>query len=235
MVIDMIPKTIHYCWFGRGKKPKLAQKCIASWRKYCPDYKIIEWNEDNFNVGFSAYTRNCYEQKKYAFLTDYLRLKAVYDHGGVYLDTDVELVRPLDDLLDNEAFFGFENNEHVATGLGFGAEIGDELVMQMLHEYDPLLDGAHGFIGCPILNTQALLKFGLKLNGEMQHLSAGAVVYPEEYFNPCNSATGELRKTENTYSIHWYAGSWLSPVKRLRRSLTRPIHRLFGEDVFHRK
>lgn len=118
----MIPRKIHYCWFGRGEKPRLAQKCIASWKKYCPDYEIIEWNEDNFDVNRNAYTQMCYKEKKYAFLTDYLRLLIVEEHGGIYFDTDVEAVRSFDELLDNPAFFGFENDRFVNTGEGFGAE-----------------------------------------------------------------------------------------------------------------
>ena len=118
----MIPRKIHYCWFGRGKKPRLAQKCIASWKKYCPDYEIIEWNEDNFDVNRNAYTQMCYKEKKYAFLTDYLRLLIGEEHGGIYFDTDVEAVRSFDELLDNPAFFGFENDRFVNTGEGFGAE-----------------------------------------------------------------------------------------------------------------
>lgn len=117
----MIPKTIHYCWFGRNPKPKLAEKCIASWRKYCPDYEIIEWNEDNFDVNMNGYTRMCYEQKKYAFLSDYARLLVVAEHGGVYFDTDVELVKPIDPLMELPAFYSFETTEYVATGLGFGS------------------------------------------------------------------------------------------------------------------
>ena len=109
----MIPKKIHYCWFGRGEKPKLAQKCIASWRKYMPDYEIIEWNEDNFDVNRNAYTKMCYEQKKYAFLTDYLRLVIIEEQGGIYFDTDVEAVRSFDDLLENPAYcYHFSDTTH---------------------------------------------------------------------------------------------------------------------------
>ena len=111
----MIPKIIHYCWFGRGEKSKLAQKCIDSWKKYCPDYEIIEWNEDNFNIEMNGYTRMCYNQKKYAFLSDYVRLLVVEQYGGIYFDLDVELVKSLDDLLKHEAFFGFETDEYVAS------------------------------------------------------------------------------------------------------------------------
>ena len=227
----MIPKKIHYCWFGRGEKPKLAKKCIASWKKYCPDYEIIEWNEDNFDVNINAYTKMCYEQKKYAFLSDYVRLLVVAEHGGIYFDTDVEVVQPLDDLLSYPAFFCFENNEYVATGLGFGAKKNNILVEEMLKAYDVVLDGQQGTIGCPILNTEALVKHGLQLNGEVQVLD-GAKIFSKDYFNPFDSVTGELKKTKNTYSIHWYSASWLLPQKRFISKVARVFHRLFGQNCF---
>lgn len=229
----MIPKKIHYCWFGRGPKPKLAQKCIASWKKYCPDYEIIEWNEDNFDVNMNGYTRMCYEQKKYAFLTDYIRLRVLLEHGGIYFDTDVELVRSFDDLSEHPAFFGFEDDAHVNTGVGCGCEPGNPVVKTMLNEYDPLLKGDQGVIGCPILNTQGLQKHGLQLTGEMQILPH-AVVYPVDWFNPYDDPTGRLRKTKNTHSIHWYSKSWLSKGTILRSKLTKPLHRIFGVDAFKR-
>lgn len=223
----MIPKKIHYCWFGRGEKSKLAQKCIASWKKYMPDYEIIEWNEDNFDVNTIAYTKMCYEQKRYAFLTDYLRLLIINEHGGLYFDTDVEVVRSFDNLLDCGAFFGFEINQYVNTGEGFGAEAGHPIVEQMLKEYENLLDGLHGTIGCPHLNTEALLKFGLKQNGQFQNLG-DATIYPADYFNPYDDPTGILKKTENTYSIHWYGKSWMDKKTVLRSKLSKPIHRFLN-------
>lgn len=228
----MIPKTIHYCWFGRGEKPKLAQKCIASWKKFCPDYEIIEWNEDNFNVNMNAYTQMCYERKKYAFLTDYVRLVVVSKYGGIYFDTDVELLRPLDQLLIHPSFFGFEDAEHINTGVGFGSELGNPVVHAMLKEYDELLQGDKGVIGCPILNTNALKKFGLRLNGEKQDLG-DSVIYPVDYFNPYDDPTGRLNKTKNTISVHWYSKSWMSKRIVLRSKLTKPLHRLLGKDFFH--
>lgn len=199
----MIPKKIHYCWFGRGEKPKLAQKCIASWKKLCPDYEIIEWNEDNFDVNTNEYTKMCYEQKKYAFLSDYVRLLVVYEHGGLYFDTDVEVVKSFTPFLNYKAFFGFENDEYVASGLGFGSEAGNEALNAMIHEYDGLLDGLHGTTGCPILNTRAFSKLGFELNGMMQDKNS-VVLFPKDYFNPFDDNTGVLCKTDNTYSIHWY-------------------------------
>ena len=132
----MIPKKIHYCWFGRGEKPKLAQKCIASWKKYCPDYEIIEWNEDKFDVNMNGYTRMCYAEKKYAFLSDYVRWVVVAEHGGLYFDTDVELINPIDGLMNNDAFYGFETKEYVASGLGFGSVVRGKTILAMLAEYD---------------------------------------------------------------------------------------------------
>lgn len=227
----MIPKKIHYCWFGKGEKPKLAQKCIASWRRYMPDYEIIEWNEDNFDVNSNAYTKMCYEQKKYAFLTDYIRLIVIEQHGGIYFDTDVEVLRSFDDLLDNPAFAGFENKEHVATGLGFGAEPHNLAVQKMLKEYEQLLDAQHGVIGCPRLNTDALMKLGLQPNGKNQILQ-DIVVYSQEYFNPRNNNTGKLTKTINTYSVHWYAMSWMDSKTKAKSAITRVFHRLFSENCF---
>ncbi len=230
----MIPKKIHYCWFGRNPKPKLAEKCIASWKKYCPDYEIVEWNEDNFDIGMNAYTRSAYEQKKYAFLTDYARLLIIYEHGGIYFDTDVELLKPIDDLLMNKSYFGFENDEHVNTGLGFGAEAGNEIVKLMEEEYTDLLNQEGSFVGCPILNTNALVKAGLELNGKAQDLN-GNKVYQIEFFNPYDDPTGRLNTTKNTYSIHWYAKSWMSKKTIIRSYLTRPIHRIFGTDFFRKQ
>lgn len=229
----MIPRKIHYCWFGRGEKTKLAKKCIASWKKHCPDYEIIEWNEDNFDVNRNAYTKMCYEQKKYAFLADYVRLLVVSEYGGIYFDTDVELLRRLDDLLVQKAFFGFENNDYINTGVGFGAEAGNPVLEQMLREYDRLLDGEHGTIGCPRLNTEALSRFGLIKNGQMQDLG-NAVVYPAEFFNPYDDLTGQLKATKNTYSIHWFAKSWMCKKDILRSRISKPLHRIVGTNFFKR-
>lgn len=230
----MIPKKIHYCWFGRGEKPKLAQKCIASWKKHCPDYEIIEWNEDNFDIQAHPYARFCYEQKKWAFLSDYIRLVVVEQHGGIYFDTDVELLRNPNFLLKHGAFYCFENSDHVATGLGFGAEAHHPTMKAMLDQYCQLQQdeqGAYSIIGCPILNTQALLPFGLQLNGQRQNVG-GAEIYPAEYFNPYESTTGRLNKTKNTVSVHWYSGSWMSKGTILRSKITKPLHRLFGDNCF---
>ena len=232
----MIPKKIHYCWFGRNPKPKLAKKCINSWKKYCSDFEIIEWNEDNFNVDKYPYAKYCLENQKYAFLSDFVRLIVVSEQGGIYFDTDVEVIKKIDDLLKYEAFYGFENDEYVASGLGFGAEKDQITVLKMLEEYDGLEkeDGTYELKGCPRLNTAALVELGLSQNGREQEV-AGAHIFPSDYFNPFEDATGLLKSTENTYSIHWYAKSWMSKRKILRSKLTRPLHRILGVDFFRKR
>ena len=224
----MIPKIIHYCWFGRAPLPDKAKKCIESWRKHCPDYTILEWNEDNFDIHQNGYTEMCCKEKKYAFLADYARLQIIENEGGFYFDVDVELVRSLDPLCSEHAFFAFETDRMIATGLGFGAEKHHPLVHFMLEQYAPLLDGKHGVIGCPQLNTQALLKCGLKPNGKRQTVQ-GAAVFPKAYFNPYEDATGRLYITDCTYAVHWYAKSWMNRRTVLRSKLTRPLHRLLAD------
>ena len=208
----MIPKKIHYCWFGRNPKPALFQRCIASWKKYCPDYKIIEWNEENFDLNCCDYVREAYDAKKWAFVTDYARLKIVHDQGGIYLDTDVEVVRSLDDLLGDDAFFGLEDTGSIATGLGFGAEAGNPVVAAMLLDYDGVHfkkpDGSYDLTTCPIRNTGSIAHL---LPEEIREVTRipGSVIYPPEWFCPLSADGSQMRKTPNTHSIHWYSATWL--------------------------
>ena len=231
---EMIPKKIHYCWFGTNKLPAKAQKCISSWRKYCPDYEIIEWNEQNFDMNQHPYLAWCYANKKWAFLSDLARLLIIQNEGGIYFDTDVEVIRNIDFLLNEEAFFAFEHSEYVATGLGFGAVKGHKTVEAMVEQYRTLVPNKQGIIemiGCPTLNTRALLPMGLQLNGETQSVG-GAKILASEYMNPYDDPTGRLNKTENTISIHWYTKSALDKKLILRSKLTKPFHRIFGVHCF---
>lgn len=222
----MIPKKIHYCWYGQSRKPLKVRKCIESWRKFCPDYEIIEWNESNTEIIRLSYLQWCIQQKKYAFLSDYIRLYVIEAYGGLYFDTDVEILRSYDPLLAWSAFFGFETKTLVNTGIGFGAEAHHPIVRQMLQEYHPVMKKPYRFIGCPHMNTIALRKYGLTGNGAFQILDRAAI-FPIDYFNPYDSATGQLHRTENTFSIHWYSASWLPPARRIGSKLMRPCRRLF--------
>lgn len=230
----MIPKKIHYCWFGGKELPKQAKKCIASWQKYCPDYEIIQWNEENFDITQNPYLQYCYTNKLWAYLTDLVRLLVVYEHGGLYFDTDVQVLRCFDPLLGHEAFFGWESKERVATGLGFGAEAAHPVLEAMIEPYRQMIpnaDGTFTMTVCPILNTQALQGFGLKVDGTAQQLG-GIRILPVEYLCPYEYYTGRMRKTENSYSIHWYNQSWVSPWGKIRCVFTKPFHRVFGEHCF---
>lgn len=230
----MIPKRIHYCWFGKKEKPRLAKKCIESWKKYCPDYEIIEWNEDNFDINAHPYAKYCYEHQKYAFLSDFVRLLVVYQYGGIYFDTDVELLKTPKELLQYEAFLGFENDKNIATGLGFGAVPKHSSIESMCQMYQDLEKNENNdfqLCKCPELNTKALLPFGLKLNGRRQNI-CGAEILPVDYLNPYDDQIGKLRITKNTISVHWYSKSWMSKSTVLRSKITKPFHRIFGVDCF---
>lgn len=230
----MIPKKIHYCWFGRSEKTKLAQKCIVSWKKYCPDYEVIEWNEDNFQVERYPYAKFCLDNKKYAFLSDFVRLIVVSENGGFYFDTDVELLKSLDFMLEYKAVYGFENSEYINTGHGFAAEKGHFSVRAMAEKYfemRPDQAGNYPIVVCPALNTKALLPFGLQQNGERQTINE-IEIFPIDYFNPYDDPTGKLCRTNNTVSIHWYSKSWMSKKVILKSKMTKPLHRIFGKNCF---
>lgn len=232
----MIPKIIHYCWFGRGPLPPLAQKCIASWRQFLPDYEIKEWNEDNFDVNILPYTADAYATGKYAFVSDYARFWVLFKYGGVYFDTDVEVIRSMDDVLARGPFMGFEIEEEkrlaVNPGLGMAAMPGMELYQNSLSRYETmsfsLEDGSlNPYTMIPMV-TELLVAAGLKGEGTIEHI-AGINIYPPEWFNPFDDLTGRLRKTENTRTIHWFAKSWMesepSCVVFVKRALRRIIEK----------
>ena len=225
----MIPKIIHYCWFGRGEKPELAKKCIASWKKSCPDFEIREWNEDNCDYLAMPFMAEAYAAKKYAFVSDVMRLIVLEQYGGVYFDTDVEVLRDITPLLNDEGFIGFENDRYVNSGQVMAMVAHQPVVQVMIEEYKKLHfvkpDGSIAPVGCPHLNTDVLERFGLERNGQEQ-VVAGIHVYPADWLNPLDSTTGKLNKTPNTYSIHWYSMSWLPKRVRLKAKLGRILRRV---------
>ena len=234
----MIPKTIHYCWFGKNPLPKLAIKCIESWRKYLPDYKIIEWNEDNFDVNVIPYTRDAYKEKKYAFVSDYARFWILYHYGGVYFDTDVEVIKFMDDILDKGAFMGCEidpsKSSDIAVapglgiaanpGLGIAANPGLGIYKELLEFYATLSfykkDGSLNQTTIVKYTTDILTIHGLENKKGIQQIE-DILIYPAEYFCPKNYGTGKLIITNKTRTIHHYNESWISPYRKFTKKISK--------------
>lgn len=222
----MIPKVIHYCWFGKNEIPSEYIKYIESWKIKCPDFEVKEWNEGNFDVNQNKFCKEAYDLKKWAFVSDYARLKILYDYGGIYLDTDVEIVKDLSPLInDGIGYMGFQNIYQVASGLGMASESGNSCIREMLSLYEVCnikenIDKLNR-ITCPILNTVALKRCGLKtgrINSKNIQKLEELNIYPIEYFNPVNFDSKKIRCTQNTYTIHHYSASWTSVTKsKLRR------------------
>lgn len=230
----MIPKIIHYCWFGGNPLPKSAQKCIESWKKHCPDYEIIEWNESNFDINSNQYVKQAYENRKFAFVTDYVRLYAMYTYGGVYMDTDVEVVKNLDVFLHHNGFSGFESDTSIPTGI-MASQKGFKLFEYLLSYYDTHSfvneNGSFNMTTNVSIITSMMKEYGFVPNGKFQIIE-GFALYPKDYFCPLENETGKLTKTENTATIHWFNKSWVSPRERLISKIAKPFHRIFGNDFF---
>lgn len=239
----MIPKVIHYCWFGRNPLPKLALKCIASWRKFFPDYEIKEWNEDNFDVNIIPYTRDAYEAKKYAFVSDYARFWILYHYGGIYFDTDVEVIRPMDDIIERGPFMGIECGVNdgkklaVNPGLGLAISRGYPLYNQVLEGFLNLSfwlpSGEWNKYTMIPLVTDILNQDGLIESVSIQEVD-GIIIYPPEFFNPLDDATGRLMITDNARTIHWFMKSWMTNCRVNSIQIKRLIRRFFGRDIINK-
>ena len=215
----MIPKIIHYCWFGGNKLNNLAEECIKSWKKFCPDYEFILWNEGNFDINSNIYVKEAYEKKKWAFVTDYVRLYALYNYGGIYMDTDVELLKSIDGFLNNKAFSGFENALEIPTAI-MGSEKGGEWVGYLLSYYGDkhfiLPDGSLDLTtNVKIITNMTRDKYGIELNNTFQCVENVFSIYPNDYFCPKDYSTGQIIMTKNTVSIHHFNASWFSKVDKI--------------------
>lgn len=250
----MIPKIIHYCWFGRGEMPKLMKKCIKSWSKFCPGWKVVLWNEDTFDVNSNIWTKQAYEARKFAFVTDYVRLKALYEQGGVYMDADVELVQPIDCFLEHDAFSGFESAVTAPTGI-VAAQAGQPVIKGWLDWYKDrpyLIDGKPNMDPNVSFMTADLKERGLRMDDSLQNID-GMIIYPQTWFCPLSVVEIEKKITADTHAIHHFTSTWrtekakkdFARVKRHQRRWYRAweqakilpqkaFRKLFGDDAMEK-
>ena len=236
----MIPKAIHYCWFGGNPLPPLALKCIDSWKKFCPNYEIKEWNENNFDININTYVKEAYKAKKWAFVSDYARLWALVNFGGIYMDTDCELIKPIDRFLHLEAVSGFESDQGIPTAI-MGCKKGHPLFVELLERYTNRRfikeDGSLDLTTNVSDITAACLAHGLVLNGYKQTI-CGFTIFPREFFCPMDWQTHKMAAhTENTHAIHHFDASWKNPETKwetifkfperfIRHKIIKPIKKL---------
>ncbi|OXC22973.1 hypothetical protein AYP82_08220 [Lactobacillus crispatus] len=231
-----IPKTIHYFWFGKKPLPPLAQKCIESWRKYCPDYEIKRWDETNFNIDICDYVREAYQAKKWAYVSDYARFYVLNKFGGIYLDTDVELIKPIDNIVDRGPFFALETEEFdsLNPGIGMATYAENKFYKKIIIDYNNshYLTKEGVEIKLPVGKRVAkfLIIDGLRNKCGIQKID-DIYIYPKEYFCPLNYFTGELKITQNTVAIHHYAASWLSMQEKRNHKIVQKISRVFGRKA----
>ncbi|MDE6460527.1 MAG: glycosyl transferase [Paramuribaculum sp.] len=229
----MIPKIIHYCWFGNNPMPPLALKCLESWKTFLPEYTVMVWNEETFDLNSHPFTKEAYEAKKYAFITDYVRLWALKEYGGVYMDTDVEVLKPLDKFLEFPAFSGFEDETHIPTGI-MASEKGGKWVTEQLAYYDnrhfKKPDGSLDTTTNVTIMCENMSKQGFILKNSRQNFKNIIEIFPKDYFCPKSYKTGKIKLTSNTHTIHHFAGSWYTPWQRFKRFIKPYIYKLLAKN-----
>lgn len=233
----MIPKIIHYCWFGEKPLGEMELNCIKSWKKYLPDYEIRLWNEENYDINKNEYISQAYKEKKYAFVSDYVRFDVIYQYGGIYFDTDVEVIKKIDDIIEKGAFMGREAGIAklaVAPGLGIAAEAGNPLYMEILDYYNTLEfvkpDGTYNMVTVVNYVTDLLMKYGLKDVSGIQEIR-GIKIYPEDYFCPMHSWTKKITITSNSRTIHHYSASWISDEQKKMNEEIRKLSKYIGRTL----
>ncbi|MDY4077590.1 MAG: glycosyltransferase [Clostridium sp.] len=230
-----IPKKIHYCWFGGNKLNELGKKCINSWKKYCPEYEIIEWNDKNFDFSCNKYVQEAYKAKKWAFVSDYVRLYVIYKYGGIYMDTDVEVVKNLDKFLKYESFSGFESTKYIPTGI-MGGEKNSRWIKYLLSYYDNksfinedgTLDTTTNVITITNMTKE---KYNLRLDNSFQLLNEEVALFPSEFFCPKDYETEKINITKNTHTIHHFSGSWQSDEQRRIQEKKKKYTKIFGKGI----
>ncbi|OAS85135.1 glycosyl transferase [Metabacillus litoralis] len=230
---NTIPKIIHYCWFGRKEKPDIIKMCIKSWKKKLPEYEIREWNEQSFDINSQAYVKEAFESGKFAFVSDYVRVYALYHVGGIYLDTDVEVFKSFNDLLHHESFWGFEQENYIATST-IGAKKGNSLIKQFLDSYKDKnflkKDGSLDELTNVAIVTEILANRGLKINGQYQILIGLGTFYPQTYFSPYDYINCRNFITEDSYAMHHFYKSWLPLRVRLKSNIKKTLSKVIGGE-----
>lgn len=237
----MIPKVIHYIWLGGNKLPKIAEKCINSWKKHCPDYEIKRWDETNLNVNQYQFTIDAYKAKKFAFVSDVFRTEILYNEGGIYFDIDVELIKPIDKVLENfDCVMGFESSNMLAPGLLMASEKGNEDLLNILNIYKNKtfdIDNLKNITVCEIF-TKYYEGKGLLRENRTQNIE-NTIFYSSKYFSPIDIITNKKKITKDTYSIHWYSASWYTTkqkiVNKLKKILNFITFGLAGKLYLHLK
>lgn len=227
-----IPKIIHYCWFGKKDKPDIVKRCIHSWKTYLHDYKITEWNEENFDINSNNFVKEAYAKKKYAFVSDYVRVYALYHYGGIYMDTDVEVKQPFsDEILGNDSFLGFEEKNYIATST-IGTKKGNKLIKRFLDSYDGKAfikeDGEIDTLTNVAIVSNIIEGIGIRLDGTYQRIEGICTVYPQEYFSPYDYINCYSKANENTYTIHHFYKSWLPYKEKIKENIKKMISRIIG-------
>lgn len=235
--MNSIPKVIHYCWFGGKEKSKIIKKCINTWKEKLPDYKIIEWNENNFDIEASSFCREAYKNRKWAFVADYCRLYVLYNNGGIYLDTDMEVLKSLDIFLNNVAFAGVEFSNETIPEINaaiWGCKKGDKFLEKLINYYNNLVFNEYSEdlfkLAIPKVITALAKEEGYIGDNLPENLKNGTTIYAKEYFYPKNKSWEIPTLTENTYTIHHYEGSWRSPILIYRTKLKHILINIFGYD-----
>ncbi|MGS2779033.1 glycosyltransferase family 32 protein [Robertmurraya sp. GLU-23] len=229
--ITNIPKIIHYCWFGGKKKPDIVKTCIQSWKNILKDYEIIEWNEANFDIHSNTFVKEAYESGKFAFVSDYVRVFVLYHQGGIYLDTDVEVFQSFDKFLHHESFWGFEQENYIATST-IGAKEGNKLIGQFLDSYKSKVfkneDGSFNELTNVAIVTKILESSGLKRDDSLQIIEGIGAFYPQTYFSPYDYINIRKFITEETVTVHHFYKSWLPTSARVKSTLKKVTARVIG-------
>lgn len=231
--MGQIPKIIHYCWFGRAPLPKDVLLCIASWKKFLPEYEIIQWNEDNFPVSEFIYAKEALENRKFAFVSDVCRLYALEKMGGIYMDTDFEILQPLDRFLDHDAFTGFEMEDMLSTAL-MGAKPNSSWIKDFLNHYENRAfvqpNGSFEMITNSSILTRLMIDKGFEMNNQFQEKPGYLTIYPKHFFCPKSYVTGALEIDDETYGIHHFSKSWIPFHKKFRNNFKLKLMQVFGYE-----